>query len=342
MDRREKNRGLHQSQQLLGFSFRQYYPLRNVGLFLLLSNLGLAGLGFSKYIFNLRKSIKVDDIEMQLNHAIATVNAHTTHLEAQKLCQLQHEFTLNSYDSNPNLLKVSAPQLLHQSMQKDLKLIRSVLGKGHIQIYHKNGKVRAGALRNENNQLLRKVFFFEGGVYDQTGTRLDKEEVMLRPLSVVTQTGPKKPRISSGYGMRIHPILKSRLFHAGVDIAVGKNSPIHAALDGVVKVVAYNRGYGTYVILRHRNNLETLYAHMESVSTSLSIGKQVKQGEVIGKVGKTGRATSYHVHFETRVNGKHVDPASIRPMKYKLQTDKLKRFKAQVEELTAEMRILGI
>jgi murein DD-endopeptidase MepM/ murein hydrolase activator NlpD len=108
-------------------------------------------------------------------------------------------------------------------------------------------------------------------------------------------------------------------------------------LDGVVKLTAYNRVYGTYIIIKHKNNLETLYAHLDSISPKISIDKKVKQGEVIGKVGRTGRATGFHLHFETRINGKHTNPASIKPIQYRLQGENLKKFKSQLEEIMTEV-----
>lgn len=122
---------------------------------------------------------------------------------------------------------------------------------------------------------------------------------------------PVDGAVSSGFGKR-----GKRAFHAGIDIPMPKGTPIRAARDGVVKqIVSVKsrgfRGYGNVVILDHGGGISTLYAHCHDIKVKQ--GKRVRQGEIIGTVGRTGRATTHHVHFEVRVNGKAVDPISYLP-----------------------------
>lgn len=112
--------------------------------------------------------------------------------------------------------------------------------------------------------------------------------------------------VSSNYGWRRHPISGKRRMHKGIDIAAPRGTPIVAMADGVVTFSGKQRGYGNIVIVSHGNGLETRYAH--NTRNTVKKGTKVKQGDVIAKVGSTGRATGPHVHFEVRKNGKSVNP----------------------------------
>jgi murein DD-endopeptidase MepM/ murein hydrolase activator NlpD len=113
--------------------------------------------------------------------------------------------------------------------------------------------------------------------------------------------------LSSGFGMRRHPLLGSRRFHSGVDLAAPTGTPIRAASDGVVTSAGWNGGYGLLVSLGHGGNRETRYGHLSRLA--VTAGQSVKRGEVIGYVGSTGRSTGPHLHYELRVNGIAVAPA---------------------------------
>jgi len=114
-------------------------------------------------------------------------------------------------------------------------------------------------------------------------------------------------KISSYFGMRIHPIYKYPKMHNGIDIGASYGTDILASGDGVVTSVTYNEGgYGLYIVIYHGDGISTLYAHCSS--TIATVGETVKQGQVIGLVGMTGAATGPHIHFEVRENGSPVDP----------------------------------
>ena len=118
-------------------------------------------------------------------------------------------------------------------------------------------------------------------------------------------------RLSSGFGMRLHPILGYTKLHRGVDFAAPQGSPIVAASDGVVESAGPSGTYGNLVVLRHAGVVATAYAHMSRIARGMKPGVRVRQGEVIGYVGATGRATGPHLHFEIRIDGEPVDPVSI-------------------------------
>lgn len=118
--------------------------------------------------------------------------------------------------------------------------------------------------------------------------------------------------LRSRFGMRIHPIFKSRRMHTGVDLAAPAGTPIYASGDGIVEMAQWNSGYGRYVQLKHVNGFETAYAHMSRIAEGIKPGLRVRQGQIIGYVGSTGNSTGNHLHFEIKVNGRVVDPLSVK------------------------------
>ena len=117
---------------------------------------------------------------------------------------------------------------------------------------------------------------------------------------------PVSGRITSGFGYRMHPILKRRKMHTGVDLAASSGTPIHAAAGGVVVFSGWWGGYGNCVILDHGGGLATLYGHCSSLG--VGEGQKVSQGQSIAYVGSTGLSTGPHLHFEVRRNGNPVNP----------------------------------
>ncbi|WP_161946213.1 M23 family metallopeptidase [Desulfonatronum thiosulfatophilum] len=118
-------------------------------------------------------------------------------------------------------------------------------------------------------------------------------------------------RLSSGYGMRRHPILGYSRMHRGLDFAAPSGTPIMAAGDGVVTHAGRKGNYGITVEMRHPNDYTTLYAHMSRLASGMTKGKRVKQGQVIGYVGTTGMSTGPHLHYEVHLRGQHVNPAAV-------------------------------
>ncbi|MDQ1514544.1 MAG: hypothetical protein QOE80_374 [Actinomycetota bacterium] len=128
----------------------------------------------------------------------------------------------------------------------------------------------------------------------------------LAPRKKRTFKAPVTGPISSGFGIRVHPILGDVRMHTGVDYAVGTGYPIRAAGPGIVVWAGPRGGYGNAVIIDHRNGLATLYAHQSRVEAT--VGQKVGAGQVVGFVGQTGMATGPHLHFEVREFGAPVDP----------------------------------
>jgi len=141
-------------------------------------------------------------------------------------------------------------------------------------------------------------------------------------------------RLSSGFGKRKHPILGYTKMHRGVDFAAPRGTPIYAAGDGVVEVAGRNGGYGNYVRIRHNSTYSTAYAHMWHFAKSIRRGARVRQGQVIGYVGTTGRSTGPHLHYEVLVNHKQVNPMNVKlPSGEKLAGADLKAFQRRRAEI---------
>ncbi|MEW4449499.1 M23 family metallopeptidase [Qipengyuania sp. JC766] len=120
----------------------------------------------------------------------------------------------------------------------------------------------------------------------------------LMPIATATLT--------SGYGMRDHPVLRRRANHKGVDLAAATGTPIYATADGTVSRANYSGSYGNVVYIEHAGEMQTRYAHMSRIATA--DGAQVKKGDLIGYVGSTGRSTGPHLHYEVRISGRAVNP----------------------------------
>jgi len=148
------------------------------------------------------------------------------------------------------------------------------------------------------------------------------------------QTPVDATRISSGFGMRMHPILGYSTLHRGVDFAAAAGSPVQAAGDGVVVAAGPFGSYGNYVRIRHDSSYSTAYAHLQRLARGVHVNSRVHQGEIIGYVGATGRATGPHLHYEVLKNDVQLNPRGLRlPSGETLAGDDLKRFKARQQEI---------
>ena len=129
-----------------------------------------------------------------------------------------------------------------------------------------------------------------------------------------TPLDASKMRVTSGYGMRLHPIKGYNKYHKGVDLGAPTGTAIKAAGDGVIVKYGYYGEYGNFVKIRHSSGYETAYGHLSRYVKGLSVGSRVTQNQVIGYVGSTGSATGPHLHFEVIHNGSNVNPMSVKKM----------------------------
>jgi len=173
-----------------------------------------------------------------------------------------------------------------------------------------------------------------GAYYDFDGTSL---------RGAFLRTALKFTRISSTFGMRLHPLHKTWTGHKGVDYAAPAGTPIHATADGVVDFAGWQNGYGNVVIIKHFGKYSTLYAHQSALATGIHKGVSVSQGQLIGYVGSTGWATGPHLHYEFRVDNTPVDPLGVDlPVARTLDNNEHKAFmqatapyRSQIQMLTA-------
>ncbi len=196
----------------------------------------------------------------------------------------------------------------------------------------KNGEILYAELNLGKDKIaLYRYKDLNGGVdyYDSKGLVL-KRTLDRKPLEFRTA------RISSQFGWRRHPILNRRILHSGVDYAAPKGTRIYASGDGVVQRAQMAGGYGNYVVIRHNSEYSTGYAHMTGFARGIKPGVRVKQGQVIGYVGSTGRSTGPHLHFEVMKNGKKVDPLKVKAATgTNLAGKDLKLFKEEMKKVAA-------
>jgi murein DD-endopeptidase MepM/ murein hydrolase activator NlpD len=146
-------------------------------------------------------------------------------------------------------------------------------------------------------------------------------------------------RLTSGFGIRFHPLLNQRKLHAGVDWAGPPGTPVVAAGNGTVEEAGYNGQYGNYVRVRHANGYQTAYGHMRNVAPGIRAGLKVRQGQVIGYIGTTGLSSGPHLHFEVLVNNRWVDPLSIQvPHEKRLAGRELAAFQRERVRIDELMR----
>jgi murein DD-endopeptidase MepM/ murein hydrolase activator NlpD len=135
-------------------------------------------------------------------------------------------------------------------------------------------------------------------------------------------------RLSSGFGRRKHPILGYTRMHRGLDFAAPRGTPIYAAGNGILEVAGRKGAYGNYIRIRHNGTYKTAYGHMKSLARGMRKGKRVRQGQVIGYVGTTGRSTGPHLHYEILQGGRQVNPRRLKmPSGRQLKSSELLRFK---------------
>ena len=149
-------------------------------------------------------------------------------------------------------------------------------------------------------------------------------------------------RMSSTYGMRRHPVTGYNAMHRGVDFAAPRGTPIIASGSGVVQKAGWLGNYGRYVKIRHSGRYATAYAHMTRIADGVTPGARVRQGQVIGYVGSTGRSTGPHLHYEVLVNNKQVNPMTVKlPSGESLEAEELVEFATIVETVETEVASRG-
>tara|TARA_B100000963_G_C22598381_1_gene659012 strand:+ start:270 stop:1544 length:1275 start_codon:yes stop_codon:yes gene_type:complete len=162
----------------------------------------------------------------------------------------------------------------------------------------KNGNIIYAYMKNKGREIALYRFVDQKGIagYYQTNGKSIEKALMKTPINGA--------RLSSTYGMRKHPILGYNKMHRGTDFAAPKGTPIMASGSGTIEMAKWWGAYGKYIRIKHNSKYKTAYAHLNSYARGIRPGAKVKQGQIIGYVGSTGRSTGPHLHYEVLVNGK--------------------------------------
>jgi murein DD-endopeptidase MepM/ murein hydrolase activator NlpD len=200
----------------------------------------------------------------------------------------------------------------------------------------RSGRVLAAEFVN-NKKSLRAVWFADedgkGGYYAPDGANLRKA-FLRSPLEF--------SRVTSGFAMRLHPILNEWRAHNGVDYGAPAGTRVRATADGVVELAGRQGGYGNLVVLRHHGGITTAYAHLSGFASGVHRGARVAQGDVVGFVGATGWATGPHLHYEFRVNNQHRNPLTVAmPAAEPVAPHRMDAFRATSGPLAAQLEMLA-
>ena len=150
--------------------------------------------------------------------------------------------------------------------------------------------------------------------FQLNGTSVDKDNQRTEQLRKSFLLAPLEGReltISSGFGLRVHPVLNKQKVHNGVDYAAPKGTPIRTTADGTIEFIGRQRGYGKVIVVRHIANFTTIYAHQSRFARGVKKGDFVSMGDTIGYVGSTGTATGNNLHYELRIDDEPVDPLQV-------------------------------
>ena len=158
---------------------------------------------------------------------------------------------------------------------------------------------------------ITKQLYIQSKSFDEIIELVKNKKAMLASIPAIQPVSNKDlSRMASGYGPRIHPIYKTKKFHAGMDFSAKTGTPIYATGDGIIsKVRKSRRGYGNHVVIKHGYGYKSLYAHMQKYIVRK--GQKVKRGEIIGYVGNTGTSVAPHLHYEVHKNGKKINPVNF-------------------------------
>ncbi|MDT0293628.1 M23 family metallopeptidase [Mesonia ostreae] len=163
---------------------------------------------------------------------------------------------------------------------------------------------------NKKLDILQKQIVVQSKSLDEIALLAEKKEKLLTAIPAIQPIKNENlTRMASGYGMRMHPILKYRKMHNGMDFTARTGTEVFATGDAVVKKASRTTGFGNLIVLDHGFGYETYYAHLSEFKVRR--GQKINRGEVIGEVGSTGLSTAPHLHYEVHKNGKVINPINF-------------------------------
>ena len=192
----------------------------------------------------------------------------------------------------------------------------------------KNGNILFAYLKNSGREI--KLYRYKDsknniGYFTPDGKSIEKA-LMKTPINGA--------RLSSGFGFRKHPILGYNKLHQGTDFAARRGTPVMASGSGTVERASWFGAYGKYVRIRHNSTYKTAYAHLSKFGRNIKAGKKVRQGQIIGYVGSTGRSTGPHLHYEVLVNNKRINSQRLKlPSGKKLSKNEMGNFNLEKQRI---------
>lgn len=237
-------------------------------------------------------------LNVQIKNGTSTISLAPTTYKFKELCSISKYSSLNNIAEHKKYAKTAA-QLFEQNTGLMPQRIR-VLSKS---ILFANLKIptESKAIAVEGGGAVLFAFAWEGELYDKNGVCIGKESPCM-PVDF--------ERVTDGYSKnRVHPILKYKRAHNGVDLAAKHGSSVFCVQNGQVSEIGYNPEIGNYVKIVHQNGFETIYGHLSKIRADLFEGKMVAKKELIGLVGQTGLATGPHLHFGVKKNGVYIEPS---------------------------------
>jgi murein DD-endopeptidase MepM/ murein hydrolase activator NlpD len=193
------------------------------------------------------------------------------------------------------------------------------------------GRVLAAEFVNQGRKL--RAVWFADGYYAPDGRNMRKA-LLRSPLEL--------SRVSSSFGVRMHPFLQTWRAHQGVDYAAPAGTRVRAVGDGVVEFAGRQGGYGNMVIVRHDSQVATVYAHLSALGRGVRSGARIAQGDTVGLVGQTGWATGPHLHYEFRVAGAARNPLSVPlPAGTPIARHDMDAFRAKAQALMAQVNLVA-
>ena len=238
------------------------------------------------------KFLRKQNEDLRDNYAILAERAKQLELKMQELETRDNNVYRSVFEALP----------VHDSAR-----INDIAIKKEVSLVQSWGeKELANSMANQLNNLSLRLAFQSKSYSDIELLVKNKEKLLLAIPAIQPVSNKDLNRIASGFGMRLHPILKIYRPHNGLDFTAPTGVPIYATADGKVDKAEFNAGFGNHVVINHNYGFETLYGHM--VKIKVRAGEVVKRGEVIGYLGSTGLSSGPHCHYEVHRNGVPVDP----------------------------------
>jgi murein DD-endopeptidase MepM/ murein hydrolase activator NlpD len=238
------------------------------------------------------KFLRKQNEDLRDNYYILTERTKQLELKMQELEARDNNVYRSVFEALPVHDSARVKDL---EIKKEVTLVQS-LGETEL----------VNSMSNQLNNLSLRLAFQSKSYNTIENMVKNKEKLLLAIPAIQPVSNKDLNRIASGFGMRLHPILKIYRPHNGLDFTAPVGVPIYATADGRIDKAEFNGGFGNHVIIKHGYGFETVYGHM--VRIKARVGETVKRGEIIGYVGSTGLSSGPHCHYEVHRNGIPVDP----------------------------------